>query len=452
MDKYRTGAAIIQGVNKGLEYRRNIQAQEFNQQRQVKQDANNQANQDNLQKQQELMIRQLSMKVEKQESEKIKSDFYSAWDEGSVISLNKAINSNDRARKLFGVQNVNFFPLVPTAKQIAMRNSGADGKPMKEPMIGTQVNPDGTIEEIVFDMAKKKIGSGYYTYKQDLEYKKQEQELRKQELLVKVKNAGTKETSFKQNLAYEAKTRGISEKEVLALRDNKNVSKIIKKQEYKDNKIKNILSTAKVDEIFDVDYTKLDSDAQVDFNNQIKQELKGLSTNDTKKIDSFNSIGAAASKLNIDKLDQITGPVDATFSTILDTLGIDKDKVNIDNETQAAVMRNTIVKLMSGSQVTGNEWSRMKAQLGTNFKGDKTASSKLGNVIQETITSMETIKASSPAYYAKFLRPKVEKLTELASDLKGNTKTKVSVGTKVKGPDGNLYIINAQGKPERVNK
>lgn len=266
-----------------------------------------------------------------------------------------------------------------------------------------------------------------------------------------------KQTAQITNLEYEAKQRGITVKELLKLKDEKNLSKTIQKEEYMDSKDINILKASPTGEMYDVDYNKLDNAAKLDFNQKVSKELKNLSTNDAKVVDSFNAIQDSAKKIKIDDLSKVTGVVDATFSSIMDTLGIDRNNVDIENETQMAVIRNVFVKAMSGSQVTGNEWERLKAQLGTNFKADNTASSKLGNALQESITSLDRIKVKAPAYYAKHLKDSSNNLSNISKELKSfgaksKTGIKVAVGTTVKGPDGNLYKINSEGKPERINQ
>lgn len=192
---YGAGAAAITGFTRGMQIRGQLQAQATNEKLALQKAEMAQSTHEMQMKQQEQLLKQMTMKIEQAESQKLKTDIYSAWDEGSVIKLNQTIDSSDRARKLFGVQNVRFYPLVPTRKQDAQRQG------MKEPMLGTQVNPDGTTEEIVFDMNKKKIGSGYANYKKELDYKKEEQEQRRLAIQAKIEASKAKIEASKASIA-----------------------------------------------------------------------------------------------------------------------------------------------------------------------------------------------------------------------------------------------------------
>lgn len=169
---YGMGAAISQGLAAGLNDRRQAQIQAAQQAREVRDEARLVEDKGMKKNEYELRMEELTGKIAKMESDKTKADFYSAWDGKSVVSLNNLIDTNEQARSVFGVQNIEFFPMAPTERQTQQSRG------MKSPYLGTEVMPDGTINNIVFDMHEKQLNSGYIKYAKDNEIKMKEQQLR----------------------------------------------------------------------------------------------------------------------------------------------------------------------------------------------------------------------------------------------------------------------------------
>jgi len=186
MSNYGNAASTIQGLIQGMSMRRQIQREE--------QLAKQQQETYDIKKQQaELQLKQLQMQVEQAQNEKLKNDFYSAWDNKSVIKFNEILNNSEKARKLMGVQNVNFFPLNPTPAQKAQAEAIKKKNPNAELYIGTALDPrTGKTREIVFDMYSKKLAGGYLAYKKQKDLAEQEQQLRVQKIKSEIiKNLAT---------------------------------------------------------------------------------------------------------------------------------------------------------------------------------------------------------------------------------------------------------------------
>lgn len=71
-----------------------------------------------------------------------------------------------------------------------------------------------------------------------------------------------------------------------------------------------------------------------------------------------------------------------------------------------------------GSQVTGNELERMKAQLGTEFRADKTVRVKMAETLDNLVAKYDSYKVSAPHIYARLMKDKVTNMKEISNYLR----------------------------------
>lgn len=214
-----------------------------------------------------------------------------------------------------------------------------------------------------------------------------------------------------------------------------------------------ILDESGAKNIYDVDVSKLTGDNRLRFHKQAMEESKNI------KPDEYNSLFTlqeAAAKLNVEDLKDATGIADATFNQVFDRLGLDLPDETLVQSANYNLIKNAIIKAAMGSQVTGNELERMTAQLGTEFRADKTVRVKMAETLDNLVAKYEGYKEIAPAFYAASLKPRINSMKEVASSLKGEQGTKSN--TKVIGgvehtKQGNKWVpIKAETTQPKVVK
>jgi len=201
-----------------------------------------------------------------------------------------------------------------------------------------------------------------------------------------------------------------------------------------------ILDESGAKNIYDVDVSKLTGDNRLRFHKQAMEESKNI------KPDEYNSLFTlqeAAAKLNVEDLKDATGIADATFNQVFDRLGLDLPDETLVQSANYNLIKNAIIKAAMGSQVTGNELERMTAQLGTEFRADKTVRVKMAETLDNLVAKYEGYKEIAPAFYAASLKPRINSMKEVASSLKGEKEAKSN--TKVIGgvnhtKEGNKWV------------
>lgn len=202
----------------------------------------------------------------------------------------------------------------------------------------------------------------------------------------------------------------------------------IKTKKYDENIVNTIKSESNVEDLFDVDYTKLSKENKTRFAELVKEDAKNIKP---EEYDALSTLEAAANKLNTEDLKNTTGLVDASFNKILDTLGLDLPTNELVQSANYNLIKNSIVKAAMGSQVTGNELERMTAQLGTEFKADKTVRIKMAETLDNLIAKYEGYKTKAPAFYARAMKDKVENMTKVSKYLKNPEGEPKTTSTKV---------------------
>jgi len=213
---------------------------------------------------------------------------------------------------------------------------------------------------------------------------------------------------------YIKKQSGMQEKEY---------SSIVTK-EYEIEQQEAIKQEAGVDNLYDVDVNKLSSRNRTVIRQQAAEEAKQTAVKDDLK--SFASIAKAADRLDIGNLDKTTGIIDASVKSIMDSLGMDLSDDVLINSSNYALIVNAFTRATFGSQVTGNELERIKKQLGTEFKADKTVKKKLAETLANAAESFSTYKTMAPALYATEFKPRVDRLREIAQFLRDDADTKAA--------------------------
>lgn len=226
------------------------------------------------------------------------------------------------------------------------------------------------------------------------------------------KSAMEKETEYiRENYGDEVAQEYVNKK----LRVTDTTPAAIKTKKYDENIVNTIKSESNTEDLFDVDYTKLSKENKTRFDELVKEDAKNIKP---EEYDALSTLQAAANKLNTEDLKNTTGIVDASFNRIFDTLGMDLPTNELVQSANYNLIKNAIVKAAMGSQVTGNELERMTAQLGTEFKADKTVRVKMAETLDNLVAKYEGYKTKAPAFYARAMKDKVENMTKVSKYLK----------------------------------
>ena len=240
----------------------------------------------------------------------------------------------------------------------------------------------------------------------------------------------------------------------------------MKNEKYNVGVINTIKQEAGVQDMWDVDYTKLSPDSRTRFDKLVQEDRKYIKAEELEGLASF---AAAANKLNVEDLAKTTGIADATFNSVLDRLGLDLPDETLVQSANYNIIKNTIIKAAMGSQVTGNELERMKAQLGTEFRADKTVRVKMAETLDNLVAKYDSYKVSAPHIYARLMKDKVTNMKEISNYLRnpdanpkkegtteptqptqsGGQGTKVKVGQIV---NGYQYIGGEANNPKSWKK
>lgn len=261
-----------------------------------------------------------------------------------------------------------------------------------------------------------------------------------------------KKTAMQQNYEYILETQG---EEAANAYLNKaafgaDTSPAAVKQERHDlETMAELTSEAGVDSIYNINYSKLKPDSQRKMEYLAQKQAKDIKK---EELNSLFELENAANKLNSKDLAATTGIADATFNHILDTLGLDlPDKVLVQSSNYNLI-KNSITRAAMGTQVTGGELKRITAQLGNEFKADKTVRIKMAETLDNLAAKFEQYKYSAPAYYAVAMKPRVENLSTMSAELRGDTsegtKSITTAGGKSYEKQGNKLVQTSVGSYE----
>lgn len=282
------------------------------------------------------------------------------------------------------------------------------------------------------------------------------------------------EATLSDYLASQKKSSGSSmsalEKETEYIRDNygdeaaqqyidKKMSKpdstpaIVKTDKYNTEKINNIISEAGVTDLYDVDYSKLSQENRTMFTELAREQAKDIKAEER---DALYTLSTAANKLNIEDLKNVTGIADATLSSLFDRLGLNLPTEDLQQAANYNLIKNSIIKAAMGSQVTGNEISRINAQLGTEFRADKTVRVKMAETLDSIVAKYESYKYVAPAFYGYAMKTQVNNMKKMSEYLTSMDKTskeekkpgkkQAPIGTEIVNPTtGVTMIMTEQG-------
>ena len=216
----------------------------------------------------------------------------------------------------------------------------------------------------------------------------------------------------------------------------------IKAEEHNLETTQSILDESGARNVYDVDVGKLTGNNRLRFQAMVKEESKNIKPDE---YSALYTLQAAAEKLNVDDLATTTGIADATINQVFDRLGLDLPDATLVQSANYNLIKNSIIKAAMGSQVTGNELERMTAQLGTEFRADKTVRVKMAETLDNLVAKYEGYKDVAPAFYAASLRPRVESMKAISNSLKGEGEKEAKSNTKVIGgvnhtKEGNKWV------------
>lgn len=228
---------------------------------------------------------------------------------------------------------------------------------------------------------------------------------------------------------------------------------IVKTDKYNTEKINNIISEAGVTDLYDVDYSKLSQENRTMFTELAREQAKDIKAEER---DALYTLSTAANKLNIEDLKNVTGIADATLSSLFDRLGLNLPTEDLQQAANYNLIKNSIIKAAMGSQVTGNEISRINAQLGTEFRADKTVRVKMAETLDSIVAKYESYKYVAPAFYGYAMKTQVNNMKKMSEYLTSMDKTskeekkpgkkQAPIGTEIVNPTtGVTMIMTEQG-------
>ena len=217
-----------------------------------------------------------------------------------------------------------------------------------------------------------------------------------------------------------------------------NTPATIQTEKVHQGQINTIKAESKVENLYDVDYNKLSPDNKTIFDGLVKQDAKNIKP---EEYDALASLEAAADKLNPDELASTTGIADATFNKVFDTLGLDLPDKTLVQSANYNILKNMITRANAGTQVTGNELERMTAQIGNEFKSDKTVRIKTAETLDNLAAKYEGYKVTAPALYARSMKNKVDNLKMISNYLRNPESGKQPKGSTDKPTSTSQYQI-----------
>ena len=189
----------------------------------------------------------------------------------------------------------------------------------------------------------------------------------------------------------------------------------VKTDKYKQGQVNTIKQESGVENLYDVSYSKLSPENKTVFDNMVKEDAKNIKP---EEYNALSTLESAANKLNVDNLKDTTGIVDATVNEAMDRLGLDLNDKTLVQSANYNLIKNAIIRAAMGSQVTGNELERMTAQLGTEFRADKTVRVKMAETLDNLVAKYEGYKTIAPAFYARAMKDKVENMQKISNYLR----------------------------------
>lgn len=158
---------------------------------------------------------------------------------------------------------------------------------------------------------------------------------------------------------------------------------------------------------------------------------------DVDDVQAFVSVSAAAERLKAADLADTTGIIDASVKGAMDRLGMDLDDKVLTQSANYNLIVNSLARAAFGSQVTGNELDRLKAQMGTEFRADNTVVKKMAETLANVATKFDALyKVKAPATYAAVIRDRVDTLRTMVDQLRNPE------GPEKKVYKGVIYIKN----------
>ena len=236
---------------------------------------------------------------------------------------------------------------------------------------------------------------------------------------MKAKTSDTGDTAEIKNLRFMSEQTGTPIADLIKqkqeAKDAQGIPASIKTDKYKQGQVNTIKQESEVENLYDVTYSKLSPENKTVFDGMVKEDAKNIKP---EEYDALSTLQSAADKLNVEDLKNTTGIVDASFNKILDTLGMDLPDNELVQSANYNLIKNSIVKAAMGSQVTGNELERMTAQLGTEFKADKTVRIKMAETLDNLVAKYEGYKPIAPALYARSMKDKVNNMKAISNYLR----------------------------------
>lgn len=324
---------------------------------------------------------------------------------------------------------------IKSAGLIQESYSESDTKEVFDVIAGARQALSGTMSTIVqANVAKAEAEAGQAKLTME-QLQKMANEMEPEEFLNYIKGGGkTAPTAFQKNYEYIQKTEGQAAADAYMKKNTggdktpagtttKSTSTgkptaVMRNAEFEDATIMSMLKEAKVDSLADVDYTKLTGKNKLNFDQQAQKDAKSIDKDD---VQAFISVSAAADKLNGKDLAKTTGIVDASITTLMERMGMNIDSKVLVQSGNYNLVRNALIRASFGSQVTGNELERMKSQLGTEFRADKTVRIKMAETLDNVASKFSMYKTLAPAFYAKEMAPRVRNLKNMASYLKSES-------------------------------
>ena len=457
--EYGIGVGIAQGLDKvtqGMKDRQAVQQQAAQfQATMVNQGLQQQSNEVKLQEAQ-MQLQELQKQIAKRDT----WDVLSGYEQTRDASVLNTINTNPMMKDLLNRQGITSFSNINDLSEEKKTSLGIDSKLLEDPTkrIVLATTTDG--RQVPMDLMSVYATTGFLPKLgeqklKDMTMKVQEMKLKEETLKAnqmeeffktnpnatygdwqaKQASASQGDTADIKNTKYMASQLGISEAEYIKqqqqLKTQASLPAEVKTSQYNMGKTRTILEESGVQNIPDIDVGKLSPESRMQALEFAKKDQKNI---DEKQITQLGSIQEAARKLNPEDLAKTTGIVDATFNSILDTLGITLPDEELVQSSNYNLLKNTITRLNAGTAVTGSEMDRMVKQIGNEFKADRTVQIKTAETLDNMAATYEMYSKTAPWFYAAYLKDNVKNLRTASDKLRSQAKGTSGKGTETTGP------------------
>lgn len=438
-----------------------------------------------------LQLQEMQMKLQEMEKTKAKDDAFNAFnayeETGDTKYLNFAVEKNPLLKQIYTNNKVVTTTSIKDLSAEKLKELGYEEGKFVKPIVVTKTDGTQEIQDLVGtyattgylkEMRKDKLESLVNTMNEnklknetamtklntnlidEVQAKVDAGEITVEEAWKLIQNKGKTSSDATSSLEKEAEYIRANYGEdaanqYIAKKTNPNTdTATMKNDQYKVQVTNELIKESGATALWDVNYDKLSTENKPRFAELARVQAKDIKAEER---DALFTLSTAAGKLNVDDLKNTTGIADATLNSMFDRLGLDLPTKDLVQSANYNLIKNSIIRAAMGTQVTGNEIERINAQLGTEFRADKTVRVKMAETLDSLIGKYESYKVVAPAFYGYAMKQQVENMTKMSNYLKSEDngkgtketkpkKTQAPIGTEIRNiSTGVVQIMTEEG-------